>query len=151
MNRWRAHPALVVVPRHNRTIVALSRFWLLLVAFGLTLVLSSCSVSQLSRTTSAAGADVSASVSNSAPVQHSPVTVAARLVIRGQPIANVPMIAIWHYKTTTPSCTGTTDASGGVSCTRYIGGATQGYPVKISIRFAWNNQTYKAETSFTPR
>jgi hypothetical protein len=122
-----------------------------LLALCLLLVLAGCNVSIPSRTTSAAHAEVRASVSNSAPLQDSPVTVSAQLTSHGQPVVNVPMTATWHYKTSTPSCIGTTGANGVASCTRYIGGASHGYRVKISIRFAWNNQAYTGEASFTPR
>jgi hypothetical protein len=101
--------------------------------------------------TSAGSDEVHASVSSRFPAQDSPETVSARLVVDGQPIANVPMTAIWHYKTSTPSCVGMTNANGVASCTRYIGGATRGRRVKISVRFSWNGQTYTGETSFWPR
>lgn len=122
-----------------------------LIALCLLLVLAGCDVSIPARTTSAADAEVRAAVSNPTPLQNSPVTVSAQLTSHGQPVANVPMTATWHYKTSTPSCSGMTGANGVASCTRYIGGASHGYRVKISIRFAWNNQTYKGEASFTPR
>jgi hypothetical protein len=94
---------------------------------------------------------VTASVSDSQPEKRSKVTVSARLTSGGQPVADVPMQVTWHYKTTSPSCTGTTDAAGNASCTRNIGGATTGYPVRLTVAFTWNGQTYTGETSFTPR
>jgi hypothetical protein len=99
----------------------------------------------------AANVVVIASASNDKPAQHSDVTITARLMNDGQPVADAPMTATWHYKTTAPTCTGQTGSDGVASCGRNIGGATRGYPVKITVVFNWNGEQYTAQTSFTPQ
>ena len=99
----------------------------------------------------AANVVVTASVSNATPAQNSPVTVSAQLVVNGQPIANAPMTTTWHYKTSTPTCTGTTGSNGIASCSRYIGGATKGYTVQVTVTLTWNGQTYTGQTGFKPQ
>ena len=94
---------------------------------------------------------VTASVSNATPAQNSSVTVSAKLVDNGQPIANAPMTTTWHYKTSTPTCTGTTGSDGIASCRRYIGGATKGYTVLVTVTLTWNGQTYMGQTAFKPQ
>jgi hypothetical protein len=99
----------------------------------------------------AANVVVTASVSNNRPAQHSDVTVTAQLMNNGQPVADAPMTATWHYKSTAPTCTGQTGSDGVVSCSRNIGDATKGYLVKITVVFNWNGEQYTAQTSFTPQ
>jgi hypothetical protein len=119
-------------------------------AFYMLLAFAACDVSVPARLTSANDGEVSTFISNQRPWQQSPVTVSARLVINGQPIAGARMTATWRYRTTTPSCSSYTSGSGLASCTRYIGGATPGHRVKISISIDWNGKTYHGEASFTP-
>jgi hypothetical protein len=114
-------------------------------------VLAYFGVSLPSLLTTSGSDGVHVSVSNRLPAQDSPVTVSARLAVDGQPIANVPMTATWHYKTSTPSCSGMTDANGVASCTRYIGGASFLRRVLINVSFIWNGHLYTGETSFWPR
>jgi hypothetical protein len=99
----------------------------------------------------AANVVVTASVSNDKPAQHSAVTVSAQLMNNGQPVADAPMTATWHYKSTAPTCTGQTGSDGVASCSRNIGGATKGYLVKITVVFNWNGEQHTAQTSFTPQ
>ena len=94
---------------------------------------------------------VTASVSNDSPAQLTKVTVSARIANNGQPVVGAPMTASWFYKTTTSTCSGKTDSSGVASCTRNIGHATLGLPVRINVAITWNGQTYTASTSFTPK
>src|SRR6185312_14455832 len=49
---------------------------------------------------------VAASVSNAAPTQNSTVRVTAVLTNNGQGVAGATMDTVWHYKTTTSSCSG---------------------------------------------
>ncbi len=93
---------------------------------------------------------VTAWVSESNPSQNSRVTVSARFTMNGQPIAGLPMIATWHYKSTSSTCSGETGADGVAYCTRNIGGATVGYAVTISISLIWDGQTYVGSASFKP-
>lgn len=57
---------------------------------------------------------------------------------------------VWHYKTTTPSESRTTNARGVAACTRYISGATAGYRVVITVTATYKGVTKTASTSFTP-
>jgi hypothetical protein len=79
------------------------------------------------------------------------VIISAQLLVNGQPVANAPMTATWHYKTTSPACTGQTGSDGVASCSRYIGGATKGFTVQVSVALTWQGQTYTAQTSFKPQ
>jgi hypothetical protein len=95
--------------------------------------------------------EVAAWVSNSAPPQYSTVTVYGKITRGGVGIANVPMHTIWHYRTTTSYCDGTSRSDGVASCSRYISRATKGYYVRIDVQFLYQGQTYSASTGFTPR
>ncbi len=99
----------------------------------------------------AASVVVTASVSNASPTKFDKETVTVTMTNNGQPVANVPVTATWHYKTTSPTCTGTTNANGIAACTRNVGQPTKGYTVRVTISLTWNGQTYVASTSFTPR
>ena len=94
---------------------------------------------------------VSASVSNPSPHQNSEETVYGRFLVSGQGVAGVPMDTAWHYRTTTSTCSGTTDASGTASCSRSISRATLGYTVSIDVVFTYGGLTYSTGTSFTPQ
>lgn len=98
-----------------------------------------------------ANAAVTASISNPSPTARSLVTVSGKITVDGQPVAGVPMTATWHYKTTTSTCNGESDASGVASCTRNIGRPTKGYTVRVDLTFSWQGKTFRAQTSFTPR
>lgn len=92
-------------------------------------------------------AQLCAWVSNGNPVQNSFVTVYGRLYYGGTARSGQPMVATWHYKTTTPICTAPTDASGVASCFRSIGNATIGQTVTIEVSIGG----YVVSTSFTPQ
>ena len=74
-------------------------------------------------------AQICAWISNATPTKNSTVTVYGRLLINNVGQANQTMTATWHYKSSTPTCSGTTDNSGNASCSRSIGTATSGYKV----------------------
>jgi hypothetical protein len=93
----------------------------------------------------------SAWVSDPEPPRYSTVTVYGRLTDEGQGVDGVPMEAVWHYRTTTATCTAVTDPDGVASCARAIGGATEGYYVRVDVMFAYQGQTYSATTGFTPK
>jgi hypothetical protein len=57
------------------------------------------------------------------------------------------MTSTWHYKSTSATCGGTTDASGLASCTRSIGQATAGYRINVDVQIGGLNVT----TWFTPQ
>ena len=91
-------------------------------------------------------------VSNATPRQNSTVTVSGTLKSAGKPVAGVPMTSKWRYKTTTSTCTGTTNAQGVASCARSISHATPGYRVVVTLTFSKAGQTLgSATTGFTPR
>jgi hypothetical protein len=95
---------------------------------------------------------VAASVSNSSPTQNSRVTVTARLTNNGQGVAGATLATTWHYKSTTPGCTGgPSGADGTMSCTRDISTASKGYTVVIDVVVSAQGRTYTTSTSFTPR
>jgi hypothetical protein len=96
-------------------------------------------------------ASISASISDSTPAQYSDVT--AYCTAKDQTGHRLPGVRVsfaWHYKTTTPSESRTTNANGVAACTRYISGATEGYRVVISITASYKGVVKTASTSFTP-
>jgi len=94
---------------------------------------------------------VTAWVSDSAPAQYTTVTVYGKITLGLVGIANVPMHTIWQYKTTKPTCDGVSGTDGVASCGRYIGSATKGYRVDITVQFTYDGQQYSAITGFTPQ
>jgi competence protein ComEC len=92
-------------------------------------------------------AEICASVSDPNPSQYSYVTVYGRSVINGSAQGGRPMYTTWHYKTTTPTCSGNVTHSGGVaSCERYISDADVGYQVNINVTI----DGFSVKTAFTP-
>jgi competence protein ComEC len=92
-------------------------------------------------------AEICASISNPSPSQNSTVAVYGRLRIGGVGQSGLTMTATWYYKTTSPTCTATTGATGQASCSRSIGSATKGY--RVNVRAAISG--YTATTWFTPQ
>lgn len=80
-------------------------------------------------------------VSDGTPSRNSTVIVHGRLLIGGIGQMGQMMTATWHYKTTTPTCTGTTGSTGVASCSRNIGTATLGYRVNITVVIGGNQAT----------
>jgi hypothetical protein len=93
---------------------------------------------------------VSARISDASPARFSLVTVFGHITQSGRGVPNVPVTAIWHYKTTTSSCSSVSDAGGTASCTRNIYRATIGFVVVVDVDFLYGGNTYRAQTSFTP-
>ncbi len=95
---------------------------------------------------------VSATVSDTSPTRNTRVTVTGRLTNNGQGVAGATMATTWHYKTTSPGCTGgPSGADGTMSCTRDISTASKGYTVVIDVQITYQGQTFTTSTSFTPR
>jgi hypothetical protein len=94
---------------------------------------------------------LSASVSDATPARYTDVTVTCRAKDQaGRGIKGVKVTFTWHYKTTTPKETATTNSDGIARCTRYIAGATAGYKVVVSITATYNGVTKTTSVSFTP-
>lgn len=91
-------------------------------------------------------AQICASVSNKSPAQNTYVTIYGLLKINNVVQKGKLMKAVWHYKTTTPSCQGLTSSSGMASCKRYISRATKGYRVQVVVTI----NGYTVTTWFTP-
>jgi len=92
-------------------------------------------------------AQICAWVSNGTPTKNTTETVYGRLLVSGIGQGGQAMTATWHYKSTTPTCTGSTDSTGNASCSRSIGTATSGYQVNVFIKI----NGYTATTWFTPQ
>ena len=86
-------------------------------------------------------------VSNGSPEQNSTVVVYGRYLINGAGQGGLGMMTYWHYKSTTPSCSGSTQTTGVASCARDIGRATHGYTVQVDIEI--NGRA--VQTWFTPQ
>jgi competence protein ComEC len=97
-----------------------------------------------------AACSVTASVSNAAPTRNSTVTVSGTLTCDGAGVAGAPMVATWNYKTTTSSCSGTSNAAGLASCSRSIGSATSDFFVRLDVCFTAGGRQYCGQTGFTP-
>jgi beta-lactamase superfamily II metal-dependent hydrolase len=93
-----------------------------------------------------ASVQICASVSDPNPVQNESVTVYGRLRVNGVGQAGQTMNAVWHYKSSTPSCSGMTGSDGVGSCSRQIGLASIGYTVTVNVSISG----YAVNTSFTP-
>jgi hypothetical protein len=94
---------------------------------------------------------VEAWVSNETPPRYSTVTVYGRIHRNGVGIPDVPMNAVWHYRTTSPECDGQSNADGVAACARNIAGASAGHYVRVVVTFTYAGQTYVTETGFTPQ
>lgn len=90
---------------------------------------------------------ICASVSSGSPSQYSTVTVYGRLLVNGVGQSGQTMSTTWHYKTTTSTCSGSTNASGMAQCSRSIGRATKGYRVNVDVEIGGHTVT----TWFTPQ
>lgn len=86
-------------------------------------------------------------VSNGTPAQNSTVVVYGRYLVNGVGQGGLEMTTLWHYKTTTPSCSGSTQATGIASCSRDIGRATLGYTVQVDVVI----NGHEVQTWFTPQ
>jgi len=94
---------------------------------------------------------ITAWVNDETPAQRQHVYVYGKLLCGEQPIVGAPMHVVWHYKSTTETCDGVTDASGTAACERSIGRASKGYYVRLDLTIAHGGQTYYATTGFTPQ
>lgn len=96
--------------------------------------------------------DVEATVSDPEPCRYSEVTV--RITVadgNGTPVEGAATTSTWHYKTTSPTENGTTDAEGEDAHTRNVGGASAGYEVTVDVEAEHGGDRGTASTSFTPR
>ena len=92
-------------------------------------------------------AEICAYVSDATPAQNSDVIVYGRLRIGGVGQAGQTMNTTWHYKSSTPSCSGATDGNGLAQCSRAISSATKGYRVNVDV----NINGHQVTTWFTPK
>src|SRR5262249_7404786 len=101
---------------------------------------------------SSAAYSVSASASPPNPPANSTVTITGQLTNEeGGGVEGATMHAVWRYKATTATCDGgPTDASGGATGARDMGGGTGGYAVNVDVDLPIDGQTFTAHTSFTP-
>ncbi len=81
------------------------------------------------------------------PAKNSTVTVYGQFIMNGITQPGQVMSATWHFKSTTSTCSGTTDTTGIASCSRAIGSATTGYQVNVDVSIGG----YTATTWFTPK
>jgi beta-lactamase superfamily II metal-dependent hydrolase len=98
-----------------------------------------------------ANLSITASPSSTDPCQYTTVTVEAHVARETSPVAGTLVNSTWHYKTSTPTESGTTDASGDVSMSRYISGANADYTVVVDVEASSGAERATASTSFTPR
>jgi len=94
---------------------------------------------------------ITASVSDENPSQNQEVYVYGQLRCGGLGIEGAAMNVTWNYKTTTSTCTNTTDSGGTATCSRSIGYATSGYYVQLDVTITWGDQSYRTTTGFTPQ
>lgn len=102
--------------------------------------------------TSATEVSVTASVSDPEPCQYTDVTVYITAEDgEGNPVEDANTTSTWHYKSSSPTEEGTTNASGEDEHTRYISGATAGYEVIVDVEVDTGDAIGEAQTSFTPQ
>ena len=94
---------------------------------------------------------ITAEVSDDTPCQYTTVTVHVRATRGTAASAGASVDSTWRYKTSAPTESGTTDASGHVALSRYISGASAGYTVVVEVSAFEGGQSAAASTSFTPR
>ncbi len=98
------------------------------------------------------GNTIQACVPNGKPPKDSTVTLYARQIINGQPIAGAQLSSIWHFGSASPGCTGVTGNDGIASCSLDLTGkATSGRAVKIDVTLTYNGQTNEVTVSFIPQ
>lgn len=97
-------------------------------------------------------AKLTASVSNSSPLQYSDVTAYAKVTdSAGRVVRGASVSFTWNYKTVAHTMSATTNSSGVASVTRGISGATKGYRVVINVKASGGGGSASTSTSFTPR
>jgi hypothetical protein len=95
---------------------------------------------------------VTASASDTSPDQYSTVTAYGKCKdAKGVGIKGITCVFTWHYKTTTPSDTSSSNSSGVASDSRDISRATKGYTVVITVTATFTGVTETDSTSFTPQ
>lgn len=95
---------------------------------------------------------IQACVPNGSPPKDSTVTLYARLINNGAPIAGAQLNAIWNFESATVTCKGATGNDGIASCSLDLTGkVTSGKAVKIDVSLTYNGQTNKVSVSFTPQ
>jgi len=132
--------------------VSLSTLTMLLIASLMTTTLTIAAPTTTPTHLLATALTATASVSNAAPAARSNVTVTARLLKGGKPVAGATVTFTWKYKTSKPTCSGMTNAQGYATCTRNIGKPTKGYKVVVAVNFRTTDKlTAAAAASFTPK
>lgn len=93
-------------------------------------------------TPSPADVAVSVSISNQFPPVNSPVTVTAKLTVRGVPQYGALMTTKWYFPFSLGVCDGVTDGTGQASCGFTNARTLPNYPVQVQVSFTVNGQTY---------
>lgn len=94
---------------------------------------------------------ITATVSDDTPCQFTTVTVHVRALRGPTGVEGASVDSTWHYKASTATESGITDASGHVALARYISGASAGYAVAVELVATSGSETALASTSFTPQ
>jgi competence protein ComEC len=93
---------------------------------------------------------VTAQISNPSPSGGSE-TLTATVTKSGHPAQGVNVNIIVHYKSTTRTFSGTTDANGVSHITWSIGSPSKGFRVVIDVNASYDGLTASTQTSFTPQ
>ncbi len=95
---------------------------------------------------------VTANASPSNPKRYSHVKVYISVEDQGgKPVSGAPIKTVAHYKTTDTTKYGTTGSDGKCMIDYYIGNATVGYTVVVSVTASYGGLSAVSSTSFTPR
>lgn len=92
-----------------------------------------------------------ASMSNSAPAQNTTISAMVSVTKGGLAAAGAKVTIACHYKSTTSTYGGVTDAAGVATIPFGISRASIGYRVVVDVTVSLNGETTTASTSFTPR
>lgn len=92
--------------------------------------------------------EVSAWVSDPAPPADTDVTLTARIMVNGEPAADVPMLSIWKRRDSGASCSATTGADGTATCVANSG-PTRGGLVDVVVELLYRGETYTTSVLFT--
>lgn len=100
-------------------------------------------------TPSKANLNVAAQISNPAPTGGREV-VTATVTDSGKPVQGADVTLTVHYKSTTKTVTGTTDANGVTRITWSIGNPSKGYSVSVDVAANYGGNSASTQVSFTP-
>lgn len=93
---------------------------------------------------------VKAAVGNEAINDEYSQTVFGQLLVRGEPVDHARMVAMWHSRDDTRTCTGFTSGAFPGSCSEpaLARGSIDGQTIRIDVTFMYRGRLYESHTSY---